>query len=96
MKRVRTAIGSAACLAIAILLSGCGAQSCGCGASPDDALAQHDLSFPGDHDLSDGCACRCGDGSLEPRTYDDEGTCEYEDATCTDDDGYPAALVCSG
>ncbi len=80
----------------AVLLSGCGPQTCGCGASPDDGLAQHDLSYAGDHDLSNGCACRCADGPLRPEPYDDEGTCEYEGETCTDDEGYPAELVCSG
>jgi hypothetical protein len=96
MRPLRTSLAAIACVALAALLSGCGPQNCGCGASPDDALAQHDLTFPGEHELADGCACRCGDGSLQPRTYDDEGTCEYEGETCTDDEGYPAELVCSG
>ncbi len=85
-----------AVLAMSVLLSGCGVQDCGCGASPEDPLTQHDLSYPGDHDLTDECACRCGDGPLQPWPLDGEGTCEYPDETCTDDEGYPADLVCSG
>jgi hypothetical protein len=83
-------------LAISVLLSGCDVQDCGCGASPEDPLTQHDLSYPGDHDLTDECACRCGDGPLQPWSLDDEGTCEYPEKTCTDDEGYPADLICSG
>jgi|GEM_PF-2510976 len=96
MNRVRTAIGSAACLALATLLTGCGAQECGCGASPEDAFAQHDLSYPGDHDLSGECACRCADGPLQPWPLDENGGCEYAGAECIDDEGYPADLICSG
>lgn len=80
---------------MAALLSGCGPQDCGCGASPDDPFAQHDLSYPGDHELTNGCACRCGEGPLQPRTYDDEGTCEYEGVSCSDDEGRSAELECS-
>ncbi|MCR9160861.1 MAG: hypothetical protein ACE37F_03495 [Nannocystaceae bacterium] len=86
----------AAIAAISALLSGCGIQECGCGASPDDPLAQHDLAYPGDHDLANECACRCGDGPLAPWPLDDEGTCEYPGETCTDDEGYEDDLVCSG
>ena len=81
---------------MAALLSGCGPQGCGCGADPEDPLAQHDLSYPGDHDLANECACRCADGPLRSRPLDGEGTCEYDGETCTDDEGYPAPLTCSG
>ncbi len=96
MKGFRSPLGSLACLAMAAMLSGCGAQDCGCGASPEDPLAQHDLSYPGDHDLTNECACRCADGPLQPYPLDEDGGCDYEGAECTDDEGYPAELVCSG
>jgi hypothetical protein len=82
--------------ATALLLGGCGVQNCGCGASPDDPLAQHDLSFNGEHDLTNECACRCGDGPLEPRPLDADGGCDYADVECTDEQGHPATLACGG
>lgn len=41
-------------------------------------------------------ACRCAEGPLEPWPLDEEGSCEYEGQTCTDDDGYQVDLMCSG
>lgn len=83
-------------VAAALFLHGCGIQACGCGADPEDALAEHDLSYPGDHDLTGECGCRCGDGPLQPWPLDDAGSCDYPNETCEDEDGYPADLICSG
>ncbi|MGH1347575.1 MAG: hypothetical protein ACRBN8_38820 [Nannocystales bacterium] len=96
MRPFRISLGAAVGLVLALLATGCGAQDCGCGASPDDAFAEHDLSYPGEHDLTNECACRCADGPVQPIPLDDEGGCEYAGAECIDDEGYPAELVCSG
>lgn len=96
MSRLRVALGSVACFGLAALLSGCGAQDCGCGASPEAPLAEHDLDFPGDHELVNECACRCADGPLQPWPFDDEGGCDHDGVECIDDEGYPSELVCSG
>ena len=93
-------IAAVGCLLVGAVLSGCGAQSCGCGASPDEALAGHDLSYLGDHDLNfelnPECACRCGRDPQEPWPLTEDGGCDRVGVSCMDSDGARSELVCEG
>lgn len=100
MRGVRLLIGAFGGLLVGCLASGCGVQSCGCGASPDQPLAEHELSYIGDHELNfeldEECACRCGHDPREPWPLTDDGTCDRIGVSCTDSDGERAELVCEG
>lgn len=88
-------------LLVVILLStgfglfarGC-ADTCPCGARIGDPIGAHDDAFDGQHELEEGCACRCGDGPLESWPYDDVGSCEHDGASCRESDGTVIPLDC--
>ena len=66
---------------------------CPCGSDPDDPLAEHDLSFVGDHLVNNECVCQCGDDPVIG-TPKDDGECPNDGEPCTDELGREHELDC--
>lgn len=71
-----------------------GTGLCPCGADVDQPLVDHELALGGAHVLSEGCACRCGDDSLQEVPSDAEGSCDLDGIECEDLEGNEATLSC--
>ncbi len=67
---------------------------CPCGSDPDDVLASHDLSFTGDHLVTNQCVCQCGEDPVAGAKKSDDGECEDDGLACTDELGQAHEFDC--